>query len=284
MEELIILTCKLGNEIINCYDGTHDKEQLKIWASKKILICPVCGKPYEYCHGKIKTPYFRHMDKTKCEDLYSEPETEEHVIGKRCLYEWLIKQKGVTNPILEGWLPTTKQRPDIMFDYFGMNCVIEFQCSPISSEYYNRHDLYEAAGIKDIWICGTEKYIQCLHHGNGIKRLNTLEENCGLYFNYKTNQIYKIDKSLDKFDFEKILCGKKAKLMKNTSDYINCNLKRYLLVKDHSLSYDKIYRYPSPTGRPSNKYPYPVPVYKYSHNVSLAECFDLKKIVLTGIK
>ena len=25
---MLILTCKLGNEIINCYDGTHNKEQL----------------------------------------------------------------------------------------------------------------------------------------------------------------------------------------------------------------------------------------------------------------
>lgn len=26
-EDTLILTCKLGNEIINCYDGTHNKEQ-----------------------------------------------------------------------------------------------------------------------------------------------------------------------------------------------------------------------------------------------------------------
>ena len=53
-EDTNILTCKLGNEIINCYDGTRNKEQLKKWASKKILLCPVCSKPYEYCHGKLK--------------------------------------------------------------------------------------------------------------------------------------------------------------------------------------------------------------------------------------
>ena len=26
-EDTLILTCKLGNEIINCYDGTHNKKQ-----------------------------------------------------------------------------------------------------------------------------------------------------------------------------------------------------------------------------------------------------------------
>ncbi len=35
------------------------------------------------------------MDKTKCEDKYSESETEEHLNGKRDLFEWIKKQKGV---------------------------------------------------------------------------------------------------------------------------------------------------------------------------------------------
>src|SRR5574344_1461747 len=157
---MLIVTCKLGNEIINCYDGTHNKEQLKKWSSKKILLCPVCGKPYEYCHGKVKTPYFRHMDKTECEDRYSESETEEHLNGNRDLFEWIKKQKGITNAVLEGWISETKQRPDIMFEYEGKTCVIEYQCSPIATEYVERHDLYKASGIIDIWVCGTEKYLK----------------------------------------------------------------------------------------------------------------------------
>lgn len=159
-EDTLILTCKLGNEIINCYDGTHNKEQLKKWASKKILVCPVCGKPYEYCHGKVKTPYFRHMDKNECEDIYSESETEEHLNGKRDLFEWIRKQDGVINVVLEGWIPETKQRPDIMFEYDGKKYIIEYQCSPIATEYVERHELYKASGINDIWILGTEKYLK----------------------------------------------------------------------------------------------------------------------------
>lgn len=157
---MIILTCKLGNEIINCYDGTHNKEQLKKWAAKKILLCQVCGEPYEYCHGKVNTPYFRHMNKNKCEDLYSEPETEEHINGKRDLFEWIKNQDGVTNAVLEGWIPETKQRPDIMFQYKGKKYVIEYQCSPISTEYEERSSLYKVVGVEDIWVLGTEKYLQ----------------------------------------------------------------------------------------------------------------------------
>nr|WP_279230960.1 competence protein CoiA family protein [Clostridium sp. Marseille-P7770] len=144
---------------MNCYDGTHTREQLKQWSKKKILLCPACGKPYEYCHGRIVDPYFRHADKTECES-YSEPETNEHMQGKIDLYEWIKKQKGVRDVVLEGWIPETKQRPDIMFTYRNELWVIEYQCSPIATEYVERHELYQTAGIHDIWICGTEKYFQ----------------------------------------------------------------------------------------------------------------------------
>ena len=155
-----MLTGLIGNEVINCYDGTHTKEQLKSWAKKKIILCPVCGKPYEYCHGHVNDPYFRHMDKIECNVMYSEPETEEHLQGKRDLYEWMKKQSGITNIVLEAWIPETKQRPDIKFEHNGNTYVIEYQCSPIASEYIDRHELYKAAGIYDIWICGTEKYLK----------------------------------------------------------------------------------------------------------------------------
>lgn len=80
--------------------------------------------------------------------------------GKIDLYEWIKKQKGVSDVVLEGWIPETKQRPDIMFTYGNKLWVIEYQCSPIATEYVERHELYQAAGIHDIWICGTEKYLK----------------------------------------------------------------------------------------------------------------------------
>lgn len=293
---MLILTCKLGNEIINCYDGTHDKEQLKKWASKKILLCPVCGKPYEYCHGKVKSPYFRHMDKTECEYLYSESETDEHLIGKRDLFEWIKKQDGVTSAVLEGWIPETKQRPDVMFNYGGKKYVIEYQCSPIASEYYDRHDLYKASGIVDIWICGTEKYL-----GKG-KRLNTLEKESRLYYDSKNKFFYKLDE-LSEEEFKKIQKIESIRnnfrhctyyqerqyfhrtfhVMKNIYDYTNGYV-NYLEIKDVS-NYKCIgSHYPSPTRRPSRKYPYPVKDYAYSRNYSYATCYRLSSVKLGGIK
>lgn len=176
-----MLSCLLNGQRINCYDGTYNKEQLKKWAAKKILLCPACGKPYEYCHGKVKSPYFRHMDKVECVDKYSEPETEEHMTGKRDLYEWIRKQPGVTDAVLEGWMPGTKQRPDIMFMFNGKQYVIEYQCSPIATEYEERHELYQAAGVIDIWVCGIEKYF------TNSSRKKHMDKVCVGYYDPKNN-------------------------------------------------------------------------------------------------
>lgn len=100
------------------------------------------------------------MEKNECEDKYFESETEEHLNGKRDLFEWIKKQNCITNAVLEGWISETKQRSDVMFEYDGKKYVIEYQCSPIATEYVERHELYKASGITDIWILGTERYFK----------------------------------------------------------------------------------------------------------------------------
>ena len=242
-----MLSCLLNGERINCYDGKHDKEQLKKWAKKKILICPVCGKPYEYCHGKVKSPYFRHMDKDECVDRYSEPETEEHINGKRDLYEWLKKQPSVTDCILEGWIPATKQRPDIMFKYNDEQYVLEYQCTPISSEYYERHELYRAAGIKDIWVLGTDKY---LHKEENEKSSNFRKKEIEYHTCYYYDSQYKL--FISKLDLEFNIhyhlnyCNYQLQSQRNFTDpirYINyyqkiCNL-NYTVFENGKITVGK---------------------------------------------
>lgn len=183
-----MLVAKIKDNLINCYDNQYSKEILKQWSNKNIIKCPICGNTVEYCHGLIHTPYFRHKDKAKCEYLYSEPETEEHIKGKIALYEWVKKQDGVSNCILEAWIPETKQRPDIMFEYSGTVWVVEFQCSPISSEQIQRHNLYAASGINDIWICGIENY------GTGRKHMEKVSNGM---FNFRNNSFRYINNAID---------------------------------------------------------------------------------------
>lgn len=275
-----MITCKVGENVINCYDGTHDKEELKKWSKKNILICPVCGNLYEYCHGKIKSPYFRHKDKDICESIYSEPESQEHINGKRDLFEWVKKQDEITDVILEGWLSNTKQRPDIMFKYDNKQYAIEYQCSPISSEYIVRHNLYQSAGITDIWICGTEKYFQYYHKGNGLKGVSILEDDSKLYYDPTTKCIYKIDSTLSHNNFKSIISyNTYVNLMSSPIEYI-AKKENFYLLKDCSKSYESYSYYPSPTGRSSNKYPYPMTSHRYKFNRSLAKCERINNIKL----
>lgn len=276
-----MITCKVGENIINCYDGIHDKEQLRKWSTKNILLCPVCNNPYEYCHGKVKSPYFRHKEKDQCEDGYSESESQEHITGKRDLYEWVKLQNRVTDVVLEGWMPETKQRPDIAFKYNGKQYVIEYQCTPIATEYIERHELYQVAGINDIWICGTEKYFQFYHKGNGNKGISVIEENTEIYYDSSQKCFYKIDNKLSEKHFISIVNYKTyVNRMKNPIDYKNKN-ENFYLIKDDSKSYSSYSYYPSPTGRSSNRYPYPVTAHRYACNKSLAKCEKLNDIKIS---
>lgn len=151
-----MLTCKVGEKIINTID--YNDDQIRKWSNKGILKCPVCNSDMIYRHGEIKIAHFAHSKDAECEEFYSEPETEEHTKGKKIIYEWLNRQEKIKNLKLESWIPETKQRPDIYFEIENDRYVIEFQCTPIATEYLQRHRLYELAGIKDIWILGTVKY------------------------------------------------------------------------------------------------------------------------------
>ena len=279
-----MLTAKLKDKVINCYDGKFDRDTLKKWSAKGILRCPVCGEQYTYNHGKIRVPYFKHLN-SEC-SLYGEPETDEHLKGKRDLFEWITKQDGVTNAVLEGWIPETKQRPDIMFEYYGKQCVIEFQCTPISSEYEERHLLYESAGIKDIWVCGVKKYIQYYHPGTGSKGMNVLEANSKIYYNSEIRQIYKLkeinNKTFARYNKRKNIWANEH-IMRNPYDH-RISKDNFIFVKDAKKSYSTYHFYPSPTGRSSNKYPYRATGYRYASNISIAQSYVLNNIRLTEIK
>ena len=278
-----MLKCKTEKGDINLCETKYDRNKLKNMSNNNMLLCPACGKLYEYCHGSIKIPYFRHKDKEECFAMYSESETQEHLMGKTDLYNWLLTLDGLEDIILEGWIEETKQRPDIMFKYNNNQYVIEFQCTPISSEYFERHELYQSIGIKDIWICGTEKYFQCFHKGNGAKGINILEENCRKYYDYKNKNLYTLE-LLDKKRFKEIDKKKKKhdNLMESIDDYKD-GKNNYYYVKKITKSYDSYSHYPSPTGRPSNKYPYPVTEYEYNMNKSIATCNKMKDVRVCNI-
>ena len=258
-----MLTCKVGNTIINCFNGKYDKFTLKKWSEENRLLCPDCGNFYEYCHGEIIHPYFRHKEKNKdCEGIYYEPETEEHIRGKIMLYNWLLKQNGLSNIKLEAYIPETRQRPDLYFEVNDKRFVIEFQCSPIATEYLERHELYKLAGINDIWILGTDKYIEKAEIGNRF-RDKVIEQFVRFYFDpmcklFMFNNFHLNTLGLSDFRFKtangKYYDDDKRHLLHNKLISFDNDIKKYiidingLIFKDDSFllseeAFDKIKQY-----------------------------------------
>ncbi|MBO3356282.1 competence protein CoiA [Clostridium perfringens] len=151
-----MITCQVGKKKIDTF--SYEPKQLREWSNKGLLRCPVCGSKMIYNHGEFKIPHFKHEKNCDCPDIYSEGVTEEHIKGIELLHNWLQKQEGITNIELEKWIPETKQRPDIYFEYENKPYVIEFQCSPIATKFLERRELYRLNEINDIWILGCDKY------------------------------------------------------------------------------------------------------------------------------
>lgn len=170
-----MLTCKVGNSIINTFE--YKNRELRDWSDRKLLKCPDCEELMIYRNGEFKIAHFSHKSKCKFDKelIYRHPETEEHLNGKIAIYKWL-KRNNVKNVKLESWIPETKQRPDIYFEINNKRFVIEYQCSPISTKYKERHRLYKLAGICDIWILGFNKYgLNEIKTDTYIKATKTIE-------------------------------------------------------------------------------------------------------------
>lgn len=201
-----LITAKIKDVLINCYDGSLHEDLLRRHSSSGEIKCPACGGVYEYCNGEFVSAYFRHKSKDEC-DRFSEPETEEHRYGKQKLYEWISAQSGVTDVTLEGWVPETRQRPDIIFTYMGRRYVIEYQCSPIATEWVERTSLYESVGLIPIWILGTKNYLWYRDNsGSKSKRFKKIEEHEPIYFDS---------------DMDILLCGMNTSKLKLKYSFVN---------------------------------------------------------------
>lgn len=121
--------------------------------NKVHYLCPVCKGSVCLKKGEIKLPHFAHLQSEKCQ-VFSEGETEEHLIGKRLLYNWFIQQ-GIPCQ-LEAYIPSLKQRPDLVIWLSSdQPCAIEFQCSPLSiKRLKERTKGYKNAGYTVYWILG----------------------------------------------------------------------------------------------------------------------------------
>lgn len=122
---------------------------------QQTYFCPGCHERVFLKKGKIIQAHFAHFTNSTC-SLFSEGETQEHLAGKKLLFEWFSNEKIPCQ--LEAYLPELKQRPDLLiWPDEDTPVAIEFQCSSLSIEkMLERTAGYQKNGYEVLWIAGSK--------------------------------------------------------------------------------------------------------------------------------
>lgn len=97
-----------------------------VWAqteakkAQRTYWCPDCGQKVHLCQGTDHRPYFAHYAQSRCDAN----ETAIHQLGKQQIGRWLNQQGWPSYS--EVYLPTIKQRPDILTKINDQWAAIEF--------------------------------------------------------------------------------------------------------------------------------------------------------------
>ncbi|WP_162927706.1 competence protein CoiA [Bacillus sp. Y1] len=117
--------------------------------------CPVCKGKVIVKLGVQRISHFAHVQLSSICVEY-ERESAYHMQAKMQLFEWL--ETECSKPELEVFLPEIMQRPDLMFTFLGKTYCVEYQCSPISEEIFEkRTNGYLSSGLTPLWILGANR-------------------------------------------------------------------------------------------------------------------------------
>ena len=148
-----MLVALMDNKYI-AITGDYSREQLLKLRKQRKFLCPQCKSMLQLKVGKIKTPHFAHMPDAICHNLFSEGESETHLLGKLALYDFLKKTNK--DVILEPYLTSLSQRPDLFVKDQNRSYAIEFQCSAIDNDLFIKRSLgYIENGIQPVWVLNT---------------------------------------------------------------------------------------------------------------------------------
>lgn len=159
----------------------HGKRFLATTCTKRqSLFCPACKEPVILKTGQQKTAHFAHKNLQDCFG-FSEKETTEHLQLKKYFFEW-CRQFVTHPPVLEAYLPTLRQRPDILCG----DLAIEIQYSVLAYERMKeRTKGYLSKNYRVWWILGSAFF--------NNDRLKTREKYFCMYNDTMGTHLWKID-------------------------------------------------------------------------------------------
>ena len=121
-----------------------------------IFYCPNCDKEVMFVNSVTKIRHFRHYDDNECS---SEPDTEQHTLFKKQIYDILVKAGYSCNYEVK----IGNRVADIYGVGRGLKLVVECQLSPISPEELKARDYdYHKLGFETIWIFHLSNYARLI--------------------------------------------------------------------------------------------------------------------------
>lgn len=135
----------------------HVEEEVLTTMRRNSFYCPQCNESLILKAGKIRIMHFSHKKNSVCTTFFSEPESEQHLQGKKDLHQTFLNIGLETQ--LEYYIRDLRQRPDLLVSYKSDKFAIEYQCSPISRKVLtDRTNGYNSKGMTPIWIIGGFPY------------------------------------------------------------------------------------------------------------------------------
>ncbi len=148
--------------------------------------CPDCKEPVMLKCGAKKRPHFAH--RFSCTAIASDNESEEHLLAKQLLKDWVIAQ-GAKDVTCEKRFHNIHRVADLYFVYGGARYVLEIQKSHLSEATFKSRTIdYESQGIQVIWIfIGSLNQRNQTYFLNRQMRLN--REALLIHFNLENQQV-----------------------------------------------------------------------------------------------
>ncbi|MDF0727928.1 competence protein CoiA family protein [Cytobacillus sp. S13-E01] len=141
---------KENGQFVSLLDNWSREELIKLRTEH--FYCTACQLPVHLKVGTNRISHFAHKKDASC-SVKTEHESSYHMEGKKQLYNWLQHQTKVLE--LEPYIKAIQQRPDILLELENQKIAIEFQCSQLDPDLFNkRTKAYRRSNINPIWILG----------------------------------------------------------------------------------------------------------------------------------
>ncbi|HLQ84126.1 MAG TPA: competence protein CoiA family protein [Pseudogracilibacillus sp.] len=143
----------------------YSRNELKKLKRKNIkYYCLICKKRMILKVGERKRPHFSHL-KLK-QKVNNGKETEHHKLGTDLLYRSFVNQGFYTKK--EHYIPSIKQRPDVVVAINNESYAFEFQLSKISLSLFKKRTFnLKDAGFKPIWLLSSKLLV--MKNNNRVK-------------------------------------------------------------------------------------------------------------------